>query len=155
MKKLIFFSLMLMMLCTQLLTAQDGKLYGNKLTLNETIAVSAIMEDPEGFLGQDVLIEGLVVDVCSKRGCWMEISSDKEYEKIKVKVDDGVIVFPLSTKGQKALVQGKVYKITMSEEQVHAWLKHEADEHGHTYDPSEVTGPRVIYQIKGHGALIK
>lgn len=155
MKKLLFFTLMLIMLSVQLLTAQDGKLYGEKLTLKETVAVSAIMEDPESYLGQDVLIEGLVVDVCSKRGCWMEISSDKEYEKIKVKVDDGVIVFPMSAKGHSALVQGKVYKISMSEEQVHAWLKHEAEEHGHKYDPSEVTGPRIMYQIKGHGAVIK
>jgi hypothetical protein len=135
--------------------AGDGKKYGKALTLQEKTRVSEILASPEEYEGKKVLIEGMVVDVCSKRGCWIEVASDKPYEKIKVKVKDGEIVFPIEEKGKTALVEGELYKISLTKEQAIEQAKHEAEEHGTKFDPASVTGPVTYYQLKGIGAEIK
>jgi hypothetical protein len=88
--------------------AVAGERYGQGVTLKQTTAVSALLDKPEESLGKTVAVKGLIVDVCSTRGCWMEIAGDKPFGKLRVKVDDGVIVFPLSAKGRTATVQGKL-----------------------------------------------
>lgn len=74
----------------------QSQAYGGGVTLSERTRVSDILADPDAYLGKTVLVEGTVVKVCRKRGCWMEIAGDKEVEKIQIKVRDGVMVFPLS-----------------------------------------------------------
>ena len=132
-----------------------GKKLGKDITLKEKTKVSSILADPKKFVGKKVLIEGTILDVCSKRGCWMEIASDKQFQKIKVKVKDGEIVFPMEAKGKKALVEGEVYEINLTKLQALKQAEHEAEEHGTKFDPSSVKGPVTYYQIKGLGAEIK
>jgi hypothetical protein len=133
----------------------NGNKYGKKVKLKEKTKISSILENPKNFVGKKVLVEGTVVGVCEKRGCWIELASDKQFQKIKVKVNDGEIVFPLEEKGKTALVEGEVYEIKMTKEQAIERAMHEAEEHGKEFDPSSVTGPVTYYQIKGLGAVIK
>lgn len=135
--------------------AGDLNKYGKKITLKEKTKVSTILENPKEFVGKKVLVEGIVVDVCEKRGCWIELSSDKPYQKIKVKVNDGEIVFPMEEKGKTALVEGEVYEIKMTREEAIKRAKHEAEEHGTEFNEKDITGPVIFYQIKGIGAIIK
>jgi hypothetical protein len=128
--------------------------FGKEISLEEKTKISDILSNPEDFLDETVLVEGEVLGVCPKAGCWMELASDEEGEKIKVKVKDGEIVFPVEAKGNNALVEGKVYKINLSEEKAVAYYKHIAEELGQEFDPATVTGPVTIYQLKGIGAEI-
>ena len=128
--------------------------YGAELTLTEVTRVSDIADHPDRYLGKRVLVEGMVVEVCAKRGCWMDIASDRKYEKIQVKVVDGEIVFPLSARGQKALVEGVVEEIAMSYEEALEYQRHKAEEKGELFDPAMVTGPQTLYRIRGIGAVI-
>lgn len=130
-------------------------IYGKGISLSEKTMVSDILSSPEKYEGKQVLVSGTVVDVCRKRGCWIELSGDKEFQKIKVKVKDGEIVFPLSAKGQQATVEGIVEKLELSKEQVMKWKAHEAEEHGEEFDSTTVTGPMTIWRLKGVGAEIK
>ena len=152
MKKTLLFALIILVSITY---ADGGKKYGKTITLKEKTKVSEILANPDKYVGKKVLIEGPVVDVCSKRGCWIEVGSDKQFEKVKVKVKDGEIVFPMEEKGKNAVVEGEVYKISLTKEQALERAKEEASEHGTKFDPSTVTGPVTIYQIKGIGAEIK
>ena len=131
-----------------------GTTYGEPLTLTELTPVSAILSDPAAFIGQRVLVKGMVVAVCEEKGCWMDIASDKEFEKIQVKVDDGVIVFPLTAKGKQALVEGVVEQIELTYEQALAEAKRKAEEHGEAFDSTSVTGPQTIFRIRGKGAIV-
>lgn len=133
--------------------AQTEK-YGKEITLKEKTKISEITNKPEEFVGKTVLVEGEVLDVCSAAGCWMELKSDDETGKIKIKVRDGDIVFPMSAKGKKAVVEGTVYKIELTKEEALEYYEHLAEEKGAEFDPSTVTGPVTIYQIKGLGAEI-
>ena len=133
---------------------------GSKITLTEKTKISDILADPESYLDEVVLIEGEVLDVCPAMGCWMELKSDSQAEgseiteKIKVKVKDGEIIFPIEAIGQNALVEGKVYKINLTQEEAVGYFEHLAEESGKEFDPSTVTGPITIYQINGLGAEI-
>jgi len=142
-------------LLTSPLLAFEGTQYGQKLTLTEITKVSDIMAQPKDYIDRRVLVEGMVVEVCAKRGCWMDVASDKAYEKIQIKVTDGQIVFPMSARGKKALVEGVVQELNLSYQQALAYYRHKAEEKGVPFDPSTVTGPDVFYRIRGIGALIE
>lgn len=154
MKKIFLFVLVTIFLSSSVF-ADGGKKYGKGITLKEKTKISKIMENPKDYIGKKVLVEGTVVDVCSKRGCWLEVASDKEFQKMKVKVKDGEIVFPMESKGKTALVEGEVYEIKMTKEEALEQAEHEAQEKGTKFDPSKITGPVTLYQIKGIGAVIK
>ena len=128
--------------------------YGAKITLTEKTPISEILAAPEQYVGKKVLVKGMVVDVCAKRGCWMYLASDKPFEKIQIKVLDGVIVFPMSARGKEALVEGEVEALKYSKEEATAWLQHMAEEKGESFDPASVTSGMTVYRIKALGAEI-
>ncbi len=133
----------------------EGENYGKEITLSDQTKISDILAKPEDFVGKRVLVSGTIVGVCGHRGCWIELASDKDYETIRVKVTDGEIVFPMTSKGKTARVEGEVYKIELTKEQTLACAKHDCEAAGKKFDPKDVKGPRTIYQIKGIGAVIK
>jgi len=153
MKKLLIIPIALFISGCLFAQTDDGK-YGSEITLEEKTNISDILNFPEDYLDKDVLVEGEVLDVCQKMGCWMELESDIKGEKIKVKVKDGEIVFPVEAKGQVALVEGTVYKIELTQEEAVEYLEHVAEEQNQEFDPSTVTGPMTIYQVKGLGVEI-
>jgi hypothetical protein len=93
------------------------------------------------------------------KGCWMELSEDpagKEPARLRVKVDDDVIVFPVTAEGKLAVAEGVVEAIPMTREQYTGWLAHLAEERGQKLDPATVgEGPFRILQIRGTGARIE
>jgi hypothetical protein len=133
----------------------DAKSYGAGVTLAETTSLAKILADPDAYVGKKVRIEGRVADVCPMKGCWMELSEEKAGSKLRVKVDDGVIVFPVTAKGKLAVAEGVVEAIPMTRERYVAWLEHLAEERGQKLDPATVgSGPFRILQIRGTGARI-
>lgn len=131
------------------------KTLGKPITLTEVTLISQILDDPQDFLGDTVLVSGTVIDVCKKRGCWMEIASDSVFQSIKIKVKDGEIVFPLSAKGSTALVEGVVEQLVFTKDEVITMEKHHAEEQGTEFDPSTITEGKTIYRIRGIGAVIE
>lgn len=135
--------------------AVQGTPYGEALTLTDVTPVSAILDAPDQYLGKRVLVEGMIVEVCEKRGCWVDVASDREFEKIQIKVEDGVIVFPLSARGKQALVEGVVEELQLTYEEAVAAAEHRAEEQGVEFDPASVPeGPQTIYRIRGIGAVV-
>ncbi len=153
MKKLIL-SVLLLVALPLLAFGEDLKL-GEPLTLTEVTKVSEINKHPEKYKGKRVLIEGLVINVCAARGCWMDISSDVPFEKIQVKVVDGEIIFPLDAKGKTARVEGIAEELQLSQEQAVEMARHQAMESGGTFDPATITGPVSFFRLRGLGAVIK
>lgn len=136
------------------LTAAPEK-YGKGLSGSDTIKVSELIASPDKYIGKTVRVEGTITDVCAKRGCWMMIAGDKEFQTIRFKVDDGVIVIPMSAKGKSAVAEGVFAKLELTKEQAVEHAKHQAEEMKKPFDPASVTGPQTLYQLKGTGAVIK
>jgi len=135
-------------------TAEAWTQYGEELTLTDTTRIADILADPDAFVGQRVLVTGTIVGVCEMRGCWMELASESESETLRVKVEDGVIVFPMSARGLTAVAEGVVERLELTQEQALEQARMHAEEHGEAFDPSTVTGPVVSYQLRGLGARI-
>ena len=150
----IIISLLLVVLLTTPVFALNVETFGEKLTISEITKISEILAAPEQFVGKKVLVKGMVVDVCAKRGCWIYLASDKPFEKIQIKVLDGVIVFPMSARGKEALVEGEIEALKYSKEEAIAWLQHTAEEKGESFDPASVTSGMTVYRIKALGAEI-
>lgn len=148
-------SIVAILLVAAVALAGPAKKYGKELTVEETTKISEILADPENFDGKKVRVEGAVVGVCEKRGCWIRLASDKEFESIQLKVEDGVIVFPMDARGKNAVAEGVVDVRTVSVEDQIAQGKHHEEETGEKFDPSTVKGPKTIVRIMGEGAEIR
>lgn len=132
----------------------EGKTYGAPLMGEQAVTVADIMDDPQAYDGKFVKVEGLVTDVCTKRGCWFSIAGDRPGMKLRFKVRDGDMVFPPSAKGKHAVAEGKVSVRTMSLEDTRKYEEHMAKDAGKEFDPESVTEPMVVIQLEGRGAVI-
>jgi Domain of unknown function (DUF4920) len=129
---------------------------GKPLTLKEPLAISKVLGAPEEFAGKTVQVKGKITEVCTMMGCWMNLveTAGEGAKAIRIKVNDGEIVFPKESIGKPAVAEGTFKKIQLTREQAVARAKHEAEETGRKFDPTQVKGPITIYQIQGTGARI-
>lgn len=147
--------LLLTLLATSSLWAGTQS-YGAGVKEAETTSVAKIMADPDAYVGKTVRIEGKVTDVCPMKGCWMELEEKGGADRMRVRVEDGVIVFPVDAKGKSAVAEGKLEAISMDREQYVGWLQHLAEEQGKTFDASTVgDGPFRIFELRATGAKVE
>ena len=103
----------LLLLGSVVLGAADDK-YGTGVTLESGTPLADVIATPSAFAGKTVRVEGVVTAVCQHMGCWMTLApagAAKDAATLRLKVDDGVIVFPVSAKGRTAVAQGVVEPI--------------------------------------------
>lgn len=132
-----------------------AKSFGAGLSLKQNTPLSTILAAPDSYVGKKVQVQGIILDVCESRGCWMYISGDKPFEKIRVKVVDGKIVFPLEARGKQGTVEGVLEKFVLTRQQVIQQMRHYAEERGEKFDPATVTSGETYYQLRGLGAEIE
>ena len=132
----------------------EGDRYGAAITLDRITPVAHILAAPASYLGQTVLVEGRVGEVCEHSGCWMDVVADDGVD-IRVKVEDGVIVFPLSARGRTALVEGKVEALELTPAETFARAANRARAAGEPFDSSATYPASTVYRIRGTGALIR
>ncbi len=131
-----------------------GTKYGSGIDAGAVLTVPEAYAKIDEIAGQPVRVRGTIVDVCAKRGCWMNLAADGDARVVQVKVDDGVIVFPMSAKGRDATAQGVAEKRALTLEQTRARHQHEAEEQGKPFDPASVTEPATIVVLRGTGAVV-
>lgn len=154
MKKNILILAIAFLMTTFSLTAGDLK-FGKEFSVKEAIKISTLLENGDSHLKKPVKVEGTIVGVCAHKGCWIQLASDKEFQKLFVKVKDGVMVFPMTAKGKHAIVEGMLIKKQLTKEQTIKMKKHECKEKGEKFDASCVTAGAVTYQLTPYAAVIK
>lgn len=132
----------------------ENERFGAGVDLQAITPIGDIVTDPDAWASKTVRVEGKVVGVCAKKGCWMELES-RAGDRLRIKVEDDVIVFPRESEGRWAVAQGTVEVKNLTREQYAGWLRHLAEEQGETLDEASVgEGPYRLVQIKGTGAEI-
>ena len=67
------------------------------------------------YVGKTLRIDGVATAVCTHMGCWMAVAAEggrrgpgeeTSAPTVRLKVDDGVIVFPVTAKGRKVSAEG-------------------------------------------------
>jgi hypothetical protein len=132
----------------------EGTQYGEPLTLTTLTPVSVLAARPDDFVGETVMVEGVVTEVCERMGCWMMIAADDGDAAFQIKVDDGVIVFPQEAVGKRARAEGVVEKIERTEEERRERAANYAEQDGVEFDPESIVGSETTYRLKATGAII-
>jgi Domain of unknown function (DUF4920) len=124
----------------------DTKL-GTGVNLKETTAIKALVEQPAAYVGKTLRVDGIATAVCTEMGCWMAVAAegDEKGATVRIKVDDGVIVIPVTAKGRKVSAEGLFEAVGSHAESAEA-----AGEHA-KHDPKA----SLKYQLKATGAIIK
>ena len=121
---------------------------GAGVTLTTATPIPAVVEKPADYVGKTVRIDGVATAVCEEMGCWMAVApeNDPKGRTVRLKVEDGVITFPVTAKGKKVSAEGVFEAVGASDE--HA--NEAAGEHA-----KHDAAASKKYQIKATGALIK
>jgi hypothetical protein len=131
------------------------KVYGKGVSAADTVLVSQVLSNPDTFVDKVVRVEGTAVSVCKHRGCWVELASDQEGETIRIKVQDGVIVFPAEIVGEQVMAEGVFTANQLDLETSKKVCAYEAEKAGEDFDPENVTQCVTLYQVTGTGAVVK
>jgi len=132
----------------------EDKVYGEGVTGEDVVLVSDLLAKPDEFIGKTVRVKGTAVGVCAHRGCWINVSGDKEGETVRVKVQDGVIVFPPEIVGDTVIAEGVWTANELTMEQTKKICAAQAREEGKDFNEGEVTTCMTLYQITGTGAVV-
>ena len=168
MKRLLILSLTLFAIAATPVVAGETTSYGAGVTLDQAVEIKTLLGNLNDYVGRKVRIDGVITGVCKKRGCWMQITDPESGDGVRIKVEDGVIVFPYTSMGHQAQAEGVFEAIKLSPEQIEAREK-AAHDHapGESCDKDEpkreesVAGcdapvvDEYIYLIRGTGAVIK
>lgn len=133
---------------------EKAKVYGEGVTGDETVVVSELLAQPDKYVGKTLRVKGTVVGSCAHRGCWISIASDKEGETVRMKVKDGVIVFPPEIVGETVIAEGVWTANELTLEQTKKVCAAEARKEGEEFDESKVTTCMTQYQLSGTGAVV-
>jgi hypothetical protein len=134
------------MLLAMPVAAEETK-FGSGVTLKDATPIKALLDKPQDFVGQTIRVDGVATAVCEHMGCWMAIApeGDENAGSVRLKVEDGAIVFPVTAKGKKVSAEG-VFEVVGKD----AESKEAAGEHA-KHDASA----SKTYQIKATGALVR
>ena len=99
----------------------------------------------------NVKFNSKIIDVCSKKGCWMNLQLAKG-EKAFVRFKDYGFFMPLNSAGSDVIVNGKAFVSVESIEE----LRHYAKDAGKSKAEIEkITKPEMSYSFEADGVLIK
>lgn len=120
--------------------------YGTAPTVKDATPIAQLLAKPAEHQGKTVRVEGVVTGVCTMMGCWMAIAPDDAPKgpAVLIKVDDGVIVFPISARGKRATAQGVFQRVGGDKENQEA-----AHEHA-----EQAKTEAANWQIKATGAIV-
>ena len=120
---------------------------GAGVSLKESTPIKALLDKPQDFVGKTVRVDGVATEICQHMGCWMAVAPEGSTSggTVRLKVEDGVIVFPASAKGRKVSAEG-VFEVVGKDEE----SKEAAGEHA-----KKDTKAQKEYQLKATGAVIQ
>ena len=97
-------------------------------------------------------MKGKILEVCSKKGCWMKIDMDGKGEKeVMVKFKDYGFFMPLNAEGEVVL-NGKAFVSETSVEE----LRHYAEDADKSdKEIAAITEPKFEYHFEADGVLLK
>ncbi len=132
-------------------------IYGSLLSEGDTYNIIELISNKSIYLNKKVKVKGLIKEVCPMRGCWLEIVDENEINKLRIKVTDGEIVFPLSAKGRNIEAEGQFSILTLNKKQAKNWKKHLAAEKGIEIDTADIIlsqNDYFEYRLNTNGAKI-
>ncbi|MBE5320585.1 DUF4920 domain-containing protein [Pedobacter sp. MR2016-19] len=131
-------------------TAYTGKKFGEEVKpgdVKPAARMEAAMGDKKTV---DMKIEGRVVDVCKKKGCWMTLEMPNG-DPMRVTFKDYAFFMPMDIVGKKVVLDGLAKKQTISVET----LRHYAEDAKKTPEEvAKITDPKKELAFEAKGVVI-
>ncbi len=91
------------------------QLYGAPLGDSQAVELADVLSNPERFHDETVVVSGYVKRACSRKGCWMELSTNAEKGSggCRVKFKDYGFFVPTDAQGSSARLEGLVQVTTV------------------------------------------
>ena len=124
--------------------------FGAPITLDRSRAVdvAAVIGDST-LQGSPVLVRGAIIDVCSKKGCWLVVTDGKTQMRVTFK--DYQFFVPKNSTGRTVLLEGIVSREEVSEDDA----RHYAGESTiGGPKPEEIHGPQRVVTMVATGVSI-
>jgi len=132
-------------------SAQPGAQYGKPVDREGAIDVSqleTLLETDSVFAGK---IEGEVVEVCKKKGCFIRLKRKRDDNAILVRFKDYGFFMPQDIVGKTVVLEGLAKKKEVSVAQ----LKHFAEDAGKSAsDIARITEPKTDINIIADGVTV-
>ncbi len=150
MKKSFFICLLVLGLAFQAEAAKQN--FGAKVALSNFMELGEFLKDPESYVGKRVLVEGKVVMICAKEGCWMDIESNRTSKIVHIRIPSNMFNFTMSAQDREVHIEGVVERLDMTREEAIVWYSNKAEDAGVDFDPKTITESKTVYIINAHGA---
>ncbi|MGI8892682.1 MAG: DUF4920 domain-containing protein [Bacteroidia bacterium] len=123
---------------------------GEEVDPNGAIAVEEMLIQLGNGTEMPAKVRGKVVDVCQKKGCWMELDKG-DGSTIRVTFKDYGFFVPMDIKGREVVINGYVYVDTTSV----ADLRHYAEDAGKSEEEINlITQPETEVAFEADGVIV-
>lgn len=131
--------------------AKAGVTYGKTVNKENAISVKTLensFKKDSTFNGK---IQGEVVEVCKKKGCFITLKREGDQEPIMVRFTDYAYFVPADIIGKTVVVEGKAKVKETSVE----WQKHYAEDKGKSAAQiAKITKPKKDISVVADGVLV-
>lgn len=80
----------------------------------EPVALAKVLEAPQSYTKEPVVVEGVIDSSCDRKGCWMQLVPAGGGNGVRVTFKDYGFFIPLQAKGMKARAEGVAAVKTLS-----------------------------------------
>ena len=124
--------------------------YGGMITPDSTIDATTLLAEMGNAPTYDTKLKAKVVEVCQKKGCWMNVALDNDNSTF-VKFKDYAFFVPMNAENKDVIVEGKAYVSIESIDD----LKHYAKDAGKSQAAIDsIVAPKTTYSFMANGVLI-
>jgi hypothetical protein len=130
--------------------AQKTESFGEKIKLDGAIEGASFLKQIDGKDSLLIKISAPIVNVCQKKGCWMNVDLG-EGKQMMVRFKDYGFFVPKDADGKIAVMDGVAFREVLSVDM----LRHYAENAGKTKEEIEkITEPETRLSFEASGVLI-
>ena len=143
----IFFALIL---SVSLVSAQKAESFGAKIKADGAVDGATFLKQIEGKDSLAIKISAPIVDVCQKKGCWMNVDLG-DGKQMMVRFKDYGFFVPLDAGGRNVVMDGVAFREVLSVDM----LRHYAEDGGKSKEEIEkITEPETRLSFEASGVLV-
>lgn len=126
--------------------------YGDSISANDALSTAQFEEAIQGKDSLDAKMTAVIIESCSKQGCWMDVKMT-DGSPMKVLFRDHAFFIPLKgMEGKEAVFQGKAVKDVTDVD----LLRHYAEDAGKSAEEiAAINEPETSWIFTADGVLIK
>ncbi|HEY5825405.1 MAG TPA: DUF4920 domain-containing protein [Cyclobacteriaceae bacterium] len=130
--------------------ADKGATFGSVITAEGAVPLAGISSVLESKESANVKVTAKVIDVCPKKGCWMQLEMPDQ-SKVFVKMKDYGFFVPMAIKGKTVVIDGEAKSVVTSVDE----LKHYAEDARKSKEEiAAITEPKKEIRFTANGILV-